>query len=112
MTSTPVLGADGALAGVLSEKDLMAAMISPDCWQRPLAGVMRPNVICYEENTPVRVIYEFLCRVSIRSDFSGAVHLPDSWVPPHFSPSIPPRHSPCSLIKCGVCVDLCHRYTS
>ena len=66
ISSTPVLGGDGALAGFLSEKDLMAAMISPDCWQRPLAGVMRPNVICYEENTPVRVIYEFLCRVSIR----------------------------------------------
>ena len=27
---------------------------------------MRPNVICYEEDTPIRVIYEFLCRVSIR----------------------------------------------
>jgi len=23
-------------------------------------------VICYEEDTPIRVIYEFLCRVSIR----------------------------------------------
>ena len=65
ISSTPVLAA-GTLAGFLSEKDLMAAMISPDCWQRPLAGVMRSNVICYEENTPVRVIYEFLCRVSIR----------------------------------------------
>ena len=27
---------------------------------------MRPNVISYEEDTPIRVIYEFLCRVSIR----------------------------------------------
>ena len=27
---------------------------------------MRPNVICYEEDTPVRVIYDFLCRVTIR----------------------------------------------
>jgi signal-transduction protein with cAMP-binding, CBS, and nucleotidyltransferase domain len=28
---------------------------------------MRSNVICYEEETPIRVIYEFLCRVSLRS---------------------------------------------
>ena len=26
---------------------------------------MRPNVICYEEDTPILTIYEFLCRVSI-----------------------------------------------
>ncbi|MEN6451347.1 MAG: diguanylate cyclase [Thermoguttaceae bacterium] len=67
MASTPVLTAEGALAGFLSEKDLMTAMILPHCWQRPLAAAMRPNVICYEEDTPVRLIYEFLCRVSIRA---------------------------------------------
>jgi hypothetical protein len=27
---------------------------------------MKPNVITYEEDTPVRAIYEFLCRVAIR----------------------------------------------
>ena len=36
ISSTPVLDADGRLAGFLSEKDLMAAMISPECWQHPL----------------------------------------------------------------------------
>jgi hypothetical protein len=35
----------------------------------------------------------------ICSDFSRAVHLPDSWVPPHFSPVIPPRHPHDSLSK-------------
>jgi predicted transcriptional regulator len=65
-SSTPVLDADGGLVGFLSEKDMMVAMISPGWWQRPLGGVMRPNVICYEEDTPIRMIYEFLCRVSIR----------------------------------------------
>jgi two-component system, cell cycle response regulator len=64
--STPVLDAHGTLAGFLSEKDLMAAMTSPDCWQQPVHTVMRPNVIAYEEDTPIRVVYEFLCRVSIR----------------------------------------------
>jgi two-component system, cell cycle response regulator len=27
---------------------------------------MKPNVICYEEDTPIRTIFEFLCRVTIR----------------------------------------------
>ncbi len=66
ISSTPVLNADGALTGFLSEKDLMAAMIAPEHWQRPLLSVMRANVISYEEETPIRMIYEFLCRVSIR----------------------------------------------
>jgi len=64
--SSPVLDAKGTLVGFLSEKDLMAAMASPDCWQREVHTVMRTNVISYEEDTPIRVIYEFLCRVSIR----------------------------------------------
>ncbi len=66
VSSTPVLAKDAALAGFISEKDLMAAMISPERWHRPLSSVMRANVICYEETTPIRVVYEFLCRVSIR----------------------------------------------
>jgi len=65
--STPILNADGMLAGILSEKDLMTAMISPERWQQPISGVMGLKVIHYEEDTPVRLIYEFLCRLSIRS---------------------------------------------
>lgn len=66
INSTPVVDAEGLMTGILSEKDLMAAMVSLDCWNRPISEVMKPNVICYEEETPIRVIYEFLCRVSIR----------------------------------------------
>ena len=66
INSTPVVDSQGKLAGVLSEKDLMAAMVSLDCWSKPVREVMKPNVICYEEDTPIRTIYEFLCRVSIR----------------------------------------------
>jgi len=66
INSTPVVNAAGRLAGMLSEKDLLAAMVSLDCWQRPVREVMKPNVISYEEDTPIRSIYEFLCRVSIR----------------------------------------------
>lgn len=66
LSSTPVVDDDGKLVGILSDKDLMAAIVSLDSWQRPAREIMKPNVICYEENTPVRTIYEFLCRVSLR----------------------------------------------
>jgi len=66
INSTPVSNTEGKLTGILSEKDLMAAIVSLDCWQNPVREVMKPNVICYDEDTPVRVIYEFICRVSIR----------------------------------------------
>ncbi len=66
INSTPVVDAQGKLTGMLSEKDLMGAMISLDCWKQPVSSVKRPNVITYEEDTPVRTIYEFLCRVSMR----------------------------------------------
>lgn len=66
MSSAPVLDGGGMLAGFVSEKDIMAVMTSRDCWDQPVSTVMRPNVICYEEDTPIRVIYDFLCRVTIR----------------------------------------------
>jgi two-component system, cell cycle response regulator len=64
--SMPVLDAEGTLTGFISEQDLMAATASAERWQQPLSTVMRHNVISYEEDTPIRVIYEFLCRVSLR----------------------------------------------
>jgi diguanylate cyclase (GGDEF)-like protein len=64
--SMPVVDAHGRLAGIVSEKDLLAAMISLDCWHSPVREIMKPNVTCYEEDTPIRTIYKFLCRVSIR----------------------------------------------
>jgi diguanylate cyclase (GGDEF)-like protein len=66
INSTPVVHADGTLAGIVSEKDLLGTMASLDCWNSPLREVMKPNVTCYAEDTPIRSIYKFLCRVSIR----------------------------------------------
>ena len=66
INSAPVINDAGKLVGMLSEKDLMAAMVTLDCWRRPVSEVMKPNVIWYEEETPIQKIYEFLCRVSIR----------------------------------------------
>ena len=66
INSTPVVDDDGKLVGMLSEKDVMAAMVSLDCWRTQVREVMKPNVIWYAEDTPIQTIYEFLCRVSIR----------------------------------------------
>jgi diguanylate cyclase (GGDEF)-like protein len=66
INSAPVVDADGKMVGMVSEKDIMGAMVSLDCWRTPIREVMKPNVIWYEEETPIQTIYEFLCRVSIR----------------------------------------------
>lgn len=65
INSTPVVDAQGKLVGMISDKDLMAALVSLDCWSRPVRELMKPHVITYDEATPIHVIYEFLCRVSL-----------------------------------------------
>ena len=62
----PVLKTDGMLAGYVSEKDLLGAIVSLGRWQQPVSSVVRSKVICYDEATRIEVIYEFLCRVSVR----------------------------------------------
>ncbi|MDA1052586.1 MAG: diguanylate cyclase [Planctomycetota bacterium] len=64
--SAPVVDRDGKLVGILSERDVMAIMMWPKWWTTKIKDVMKRNVVCYEETTPVVSIYEFLCRVSLR----------------------------------------------
>ncbi|MDW8078142.1 MAG: diguanylate cyclase [Thermoguttaceae bacterium] len=64
--AVPVVGPEGELLGIVSEKDVMHALGSHSAWDRPLRELMRPNVMTFEIATPVRKIYEFLCRVAIR----------------------------------------------
>jgi two-component system, cell cycle response regulator len=65
--SAPVANAEGKLIGILSEKDVMTTMLRPDWWLLNVADVMQRNVVFYEEETPAMLVYEFLCRVTIRS---------------------------------------------
>jgi two-component system cell cycle response regulator len=67
ITIAPVVDDDGKLVGVLSEKDVMAAMLQPQWWKLKIADVMKGNVVCYEEDTPALSIYEFLSRVTLRA---------------------------------------------
>ncbi len=66
LNSAPVVDADGKLAGILSEKDVLAAMLSPDSWSLAVRELMQLNVVCFDGATPVRRIYDFLCRATIR----------------------------------------------
>jgi two-component system cell cycle response regulator len=64
--SAPVVDDAGKLVGILSERDVMSIMLWPNWWRTKIRDVMRCNAVCYEEDTPVLLIYEFLCRVSVR----------------------------------------------
>lgn len=66
INAAPVVAEDGTLAGIVSEKDLLSVMLLPDAWSRSISEIMKHNVVTYDESTPVKKIYDFLCRVSIR----------------------------------------------
>jgi diguanylate cyclase (GGDEF)-like protein len=67
ITSAPVVDGDGRLVGVLSDQDVMAILLWPRWWETNIADVMRKGIVTYDEETPALTIYEFLCRVAIRS---------------------------------------------
>ncbi len=65
--SAPVVDEQGKLVGFLSEKDVMNVLLWPNCWTRRISDVMKTSVVCYDESEPILTIYEFLCRMPIRS---------------------------------------------
>jgi diguanylate cyclase (GGDEF)-like protein len=65
-SSAPVVDKDGKLLGILSVRDVMSIMLMPNWWKKSIHDVMKQNVVCYEEETSVLIIYEFLSRVSLR----------------------------------------------
>lgn len=67
ISAATVVDEEGKLIGFLSEKDVMGIMLWPEWWTTPVRKIMRSNVVSYPDNTPALAIFEFLCRVSIRS---------------------------------------------
>jgi CBS domain-containing protein len=66
IAASPVVDASGKLVGILSEKDLIPLMTMERGWERPIRGVMRGNVVCYDEETPAQKICDFFVRSAIR----------------------------------------------
>lgn len=66
LPSVPVVDADGNIAGIISEKDLMLLDVAGEGWNKTVGDVMKTNVVVYDETHSAKEIFDFLCRVSIR----------------------------------------------
>lgn len=66
INSAPVVGSQGELIGILSEKDVIGMLLCQDGWNAPIDRIMQHNVVGYEEQAPVQSICEFLGRVASR----------------------------------------------
>lgn len=67
LTSLPVVDDQETLVGIVSERDLLVLQLWPDWREMTIGNVMQRNVVTYDAATPLGVIYEFLCRVTLRS---------------------------------------------
>ncbi|WP_158265429.1 diguanylate cyclase [Blastopirellula marina] len=65
--SAPVVDDEGTLVGIVSEKDLMSVAVRSNPHEIEISEVMRRNLICYPPSISLRVVWEFLNRVSIRT---------------------------------------------
>jgi diguanylate cyclase (GGDEF)-like protein len=65
LESAPVVDNQGLLVGIVSVTELMILTASGHGWDHRIGEVMKGSVICYDEDTPVKEILEFLSRVSV-----------------------------------------------
>ncbi len=65
LNSAPVIDEEGMVAGIVTEAELLTRTALGKGWEDKIRDVMRTDVVCYEEDTPVEQVYEFLSRVSI-----------------------------------------------
>ena len=64
--SLPVVDGKEHLVGMVVEKNFISLIGNTARWQEPIGDLITPSVISYPVETPIRVIYDFLCRVSAR----------------------------------------------
>lgn len=64
--SLPVVDDQDHLIGMVSEKTFIPLIGNVARWTEPIGDLVTPNVISYPVETPLRVVYDFLCRVSAR----------------------------------------------
>jgi predicted transcriptional regulator len=69
VNEAPVVDPHGKLVGVLSENELVNVLANPDAWSMPIDGIMRCQVVCYQEDTPLESICEFLSCAAVRQAF-------------------------------------------
>ncbi len=65
INSAPVVNEVGLVVGIIGESDLLERTALGCGWNDRIRDVMRADVVCYEEETPVQVVFQFLARVSL-----------------------------------------------
>ncbi|MEM9940991.1 MAG: diguanylate cyclase [Planctomycetota bacterium] len=63
--SAPVVDSRGQLVGLLNESDLLQQLLDGDQMNATSNQIMQTSVVYFQEDTPLREIYEFLIRVAI-----------------------------------------------
>ncbi|MDR2115326.1 MAG: diguanylate cyclase [Planctomycetaceae bacterium] len=64
--SLPVIDDNNHLIGMVSEKNLIPLIGNLSRWQEPIGDLVTPNVISYPVETPLKIVFDFLCRISAR----------------------------------------------
>jgi len=64
--SLPVVDKKGHFCGMISDKIFISLIGNKTRWNEPIGDLVTKSVISYPAETPLRVIFDFLCRVSIR----------------------------------------------
>jgi len=64
--SLPVVDKNGHFCGMISDKIFISLIGNKTRWNEPIGDLVTKNIISYPTQTPLRVIFDFLCRVSIR----------------------------------------------
>ncbi len=65
LSSAPVVDEAGLVTGIVADTDLLSRTAMGQGWMDRICDVMRTDVVCYEEDTPLQQVYEFLSRVSV-----------------------------------------------
>ncbi len=65
LSSAPVVDEAGTVAGIVAEADLLTRTALGKGWEATMRDVMRTDVVCYDEDTPIEQVYQFLSRVSV-----------------------------------------------
>jgi len=67
IASAPVIDEQSGLLGIISDADVLTVAEQAEAGQRRLSEVVRTNVVTYDQTTPVKNIFRFMTRSSIRS---------------------------------------------
>lgn len=65
LDSAPVVDEEGKVIGIVADTDLLTHTSLGNGWEDKIHDVMRTDVVCYEEDTPLRQVFEFLARVPV-----------------------------------------------